>query len=185
MKGDFQNAIADCSEAIRLDPKDGGYRGGLAWLLATCPDARFRDPNRAVELAREAVRLAPEDGAIWNTLGVAEYGAGHWKEAIDALKKSEELHSGGDGYDWFFLAMAHWQLDDKKEAQENYDKAAEWMEKNEPDDEELCRFRGEAAELLGISEELEPKDDSPPSDEKEMPAEEVTTENTEGTEKGG
>ena len=33
--------------------------------------------------------------------------------------------------------------------------AVEWMEENNPEDEELLRFRREAAELLGIAEEAE------------------------------
>ncbi len=45
----------------------------LAWLLATCPDPRIRDPARAVALARRATELKPKDGGCWNTLGVARY----------------------------------------------------------------------------------------------------------------
>ena len=94
----------------------------------------------------------PNDGMNWNTLGVAQYRAGQFKETVATLTKSMELRSGGDAYDWFFLAMAHWQLKNQDEARKWYDKAVEWMEKNKPDDEELLRFRAEAAELLGIAE---------------------------------
>src|SRR5262249_20928000 len=59
----------------------------LAWLLATCPDSKLRDPKRAVELAQETVTSAPKEGNHWNTLGVALYRAGDWKAAIVALKK--------------------------------------------------------------------------------------------------
>ena len=37
----------------------------------------------------------------------------------------------------------------KEEARKWYDRAVEWMEKNQPADEELKRFRAEAEELLG------------------------------------
>jgi hypothetical protein len=50
--------------------------------------------------------------------------------------------------------MAHWQLDEKDEARTWYEKAVEWMDMNQPKNEELLRFRAEAAELLGI---IEPK----------------------------
>jgi Flp pilus assembly protein TadD len=40
----------------------------LARLLATCPDAKVRNPSRAVELSKKAVELAPTEGAHWNTL---------------------------------------------------------------------------------------------------------------------
>ena len=55
-------------------------------------------------------------------------------------------------YDWFFLAMAHWQLSEKDKAREFYDRAVQWMDKNQPTNEELLRFRAEAAEQLGVKE---------------------------------
>ena len=61
-----------------------------------------------------------------------------------------KLHQGGDANDWFFLALAHWQRGDKEVARKWYDKAALWMEKNAPKDEELRQFRTEAEERLGI-----------------------------------
>ena len=118
--------------------------------------------------------LAPEDGTIWNTLGVAHYRAGNWQAAINALEKSMELRKGGDATDWFFLAMAHWQLGHKDEARTWYDKAVEWMEKNEPKNEELLRFRAEAAELLGIAEPKADSKSAPPS-EKPTKADKPTT----------
>ncbi len=48
--------------------------------------------------------------------------------------------------------MAQWQLNNKDEARTWFDKAVEWTEKNKPGDEELLRFRAEAAELLRIAE---------------------------------
>jgi hypothetical protein len=48
----------------------------------------------------------------------------------------------------FFLAMAHWQLGHKTEARQWYDRAVQWMEKNKPKDDELRRFRAEAAKLF-------------------------------------
>ena len=53
--------------------------------------------------------------------------------------------------------MAHWQLGDKKQARQWYDKAVSWMDKNKPQDDELRRFRAEAEALLGIPEKPQPK----------------------------
>ena len=39
---------------------------------------------------------------------------------------------------------------EKGKAREWYDRTVQWMDKNQPADEELRRFRAEAAELLGI-----------------------------------
>jgi hypothetical protein len=62
------------------------------------------------------------------------------------------LAKGGNVSDWFFFAMTYWRLGDKVEARQWFDKAVEWMEKNQPRNEELQRFHAEAAELLGIVE---------------------------------
>src|SRR5439155_15876758 len=103
----------------------------LAWALAACPDPRFGDRKLALELAKKAVQQAPEAGYIWNTLGVAHYRNGNWREAVVALDKSMQLGSGGDSFDRFFLAMAHWQLGNKEQARKWYALGVQWMEKNE------------------------------------------------------
>ncbi len=74
---------------------------------------------------------------------------------MTALKKSMECRGGGNSFDWFFLAMAYWNLGEKEEARKWYDRAVEWMETKRPDDAELARFRAEAAALLGISDSPE------------------------------
>jgi serine/threonine protein kinase/Flp pilus assembly protein TadD len=125
----------------------------LAWFLANCPE--FRDPPQAVQLARRAVQLAPEQGQYWSTLGVAHYRAGEWKAARAALEKSVHLRKSGEGSDFFFLAMAHWRMDDKEEARKWYDRAVEWMENKQPANGELRLFRQEAAKLLGVKEKKE------------------------------
>jgi serine/threonine protein kinase/Flp pilus assembly protein TadD len=142
-----------------------GYNS-RAWPLATAAAPEARNPARAVELATRAVELAPAYGEAWNTLGVAQYRAGDWNSAIKAFEKSMDLRDGGNAFDWFFLAMAHWQLGQKDEARKWYDQAVEWTNKNQPKNEELQRFRAEAAELLGIiqpqpaAEETKPTSDN-------------------------
>jgi tetratricopeptide (TPR) repeat protein len=155
--GQYDKAIADCSKAIELDPRHAGAHNNLAWLLATCPDAKLRDPKRAVELARKAVEIAPKEGGYWNTLGVAHYRAGDCKAAILAIHTSIEKSKGGDACDWFILAMSHWKLGEPAEAHKQYDQAVQWMKENEvtlakkkDQAEELRRFRSEAEEVLQL-----------------------------------
>jgi tetratricopeptide (TPR) repeat protein len=147
---------------MKGEASDAGTLNDVAWYLATSSDPEFRDPKRAVALATKAVALGPETmrprvRPAWNTLGAAHYRAGDWKAAVTALEKSMELGRGGDAYDWFFLAMAHWRLGDREQARTWYDKAVTWMDKHMPQNEELIRFRAEAAALLGIKESL-PRD---------------------------
>ena len=69
---------------------------------------------------------------------------------IAAAGHTGGCRKGGDSFDWFFLAMSHWQLDQKEEARKWYDQAVACMDKNQPHTEDLRRLRAEAAELLGI-----------------------------------
>jgi hypothetical protein len=70
-----------------------------------------------------------------------------------------ELRSGGDGTVWFYLAMAAWQMGDKRKARKWYDEAVRWMD--QPDEDKFYRdptrqtdeircLRAEAAELLAV-----------------------------------
>ena len=153
----LRDAIELCVSLVQDQPNVPEYRAWLAvgqnclaWLLSTSTDAVLRRPTVAAELASEAVKNCPEIATYWNTLGVAHYRASGWRAAVDALQKSIQLSSGGNSFDFFFLAMSHWQLGDKDEAREWYGKAVAWMGKNKPDDE-LKRFRAETEELLRIA----------------------------------
>jgi tetratricopeptide (TPR) repeat protein len=150
-RGEWPKAIADYKKAHQLETLRAKDINGMAWLLTNCPDRNVWNPDRAIEYATKAVAMAPNDGAFWNTLGAAQYRAGQCKEAVITLSKSMELRSGGNASDWFFLAIAHWQLGNNEEARQWYDKAVAWTQTNKPDDVELRRFRDEAAALLGVT----------------------------------
>ena len=129
-----------------------------ALRLLHCRIPELRDPVRAVRWAERAVEMAPLHGYAWNTLGVAHYRAGHYQEAVDALREAARLRDGGDGYDWYFLAMAHWKLGEKDKAREAYDRALEREKLIDRDQlptfrDEVLRFKREAATLLGITNE--------------------------------
>ena len=143
-------AIDSYQETIRLKPDHDQALRRLAWIYATWRDPKFRDTKQAVELARRAVNVSPKDGTCWITLGAAHYRTGDWKAAVEALNESMKQRNGGDSLDWFFLAMAHWQLGDKVQARKWYGQAVLWTEMNQPKNDELRRFREEAEELLEI-----------------------------------
>jgi tetratricopeptide (TPR) repeat protein len=132
-----------------------------AWSLATSADPQARDPHTAIELAQEAVKLAPNTADFWNTLGIARYRAGDWEGAVVALKKFRELRTNDQ--EWtnpFFLAMAHWQLGKKVEAREWYEQGIKWMDRPARKTEFVLRIQNEAAELLGVNEKKESKPSS-------------------------
>jgi tetratricopeptide (TPR) repeat protein len=148
----YREALTVRRKAVELTPNSPRELRGLAWTLATCPFTRLREPTRAVELATRATELVPQTGSCWTALGVAEYRTSQFQKSIETFQKANDLHNGGDVPDWYFLAMAHWQLGHKDEAHLWYARATEWTDKNEPGNEELLRFRTEAAEVLGINQ---------------------------------
>jgi tetratricopeptide (TPR) repeat protein len=126
----------------------------LAWDLATSPDPLEREPTLALDLAKQAVRQAPEEAIYWNTLGVAHYRAGEWQAAIPALEQAEKLAPGKYlGFNALFLAMSHHHLGDPAKARDHYDRAVRWCQESEarlPADlqQELKAFRAEAEAVL-------------------------------------
>jgi tetratricopeptide (TPR) repeat protein len=150
--GPFREAERAYRAAVQLAPGIPRALNYLAWFLAVCPDQRFRRPVEAVAFAGRAVELAPQTGPIWNTLGAAHYRAGRWEECLAALDRSIKLRGGGDGFDWFFKAMALARTGRPEPARGWYDRAAEWTDRHDALDGELARLRAEAAALLGDTE---------------------------------
>jgi WD40 repeat protein/serine/threonine protein kinase len=122
----------------------------VSWSTSLQPHLNAFQYRFALRQAETACRLKPEQGTYLTALGVAQYRAAEWKAAIASLERSMHLRGGGDGKEEFFLSMAHWRLNNKKVARKWYDFAAQWMDKNQPQSQDLRRFRAEAAELLGI-----------------------------------
>ena len=136
--------------ALGLD--DPQTQNVIAWKIVASPAPDPQAVKLAVGLAQKAVARAPNAAHIVNTLGTAYYRAGDWKAAIDTLKRGDSMDGGRMfSFNAFFIAMAHWQQGEKDQARNWYDHAITWMDKNKQQNEELQRFREEAAELLGVT----------------------------------
>jgi tetratricopeptide (TPR) repeat protein len=96
-QGAFGPAAADFREAIRLNPKLGRAYLSAAWLMATCSDAKYRDPEKAVSAAEKALDLdGDKDYRYLDTLAAAQANAGQFDlakatiaKALAAVPKSE------------------------------------------------------------------------------------------------
>ncbi len=146
----FRKSQGQWEQLVAPSAKTRTCERNLARMLATCPTAEFRNPQRAVILAKQSMLHEGVKAEHWSLLGIAQYRAGDLSAAIESLHKSMELDNGGDAMQWLFLAMSHWKQEHPQQAREWYDKAAAWLEKVHPADEAYGRFRAEAASLLEI-----------------------------------
>ena len=70
--------MADFNEAIQIDDRFARAHGSRAWLLATCPNERYRDGQKAVASATRACELTG-----WNDLVPLEALAASYAESGD------------------------------------------------------------------------------------------------------
>jgi tetratricopeptide (TPR) repeat protein len=88
-QGDFQQAISDLHQAIAKDPLWAEAYRSLAWLHATCPEARYRDPGQAIAAAEQAVKLAgPADCFVLDAFAAAQASAGQFDEAVEIQEQA-------------------------------------------------------------------------------------------------
>ena len=79
----------------------------------------------------------------------AYYRVRNYTEASKSLSRSVQLQGGGTAWDWYFLAMTRWHLDDdKKWARRWLAKAQAWTDANARDDARLAQIRREAEGLV-------------------------------------
>jgi tetratricopeptide (TPR) repeat protein len=95
--GQYEAAIADYENARKLDPQLIDSINDAAWLLATCKDEKYRNPQQAIELAEQAKTLAGKPvGEYLDTLAAAYAAAGRFDDAAKAAEESLQLVSDAD-----------------------------------------------------------------------------------------
>ena len=91
-QGRFTQAANDYRTAIRVDPNYGRAYHSAAWLMATCPDARYRNAQLALDSARKAIELdGREDYRYLATLAAALANAGEYEQAARQQEEVVEM----------------------------------------------------------------------------------------------
>lgn len=106
--GDYATAINAMRAILTAQPKSYGDLNNLAWLLATCPDGKYRDGPEAVRLSEQACTLTSyRQPVLLGTLAAAFAEAGDFTNAVNVTRNAIQLatESGSER-----LATYHQQM---------------------------------------------------------------------------
>jgi len=99
-QGMYDKAIDDYNQAINLTPQFSSEfaesYNSMSRLLATCPDDKYRDGNKAIEFAQKALEIEPNNHLILDTLAAAYDEVGRFEDAVKTQEKAIELLSEKD-----------------------------------------------------------------------------------------
>jgi tetratricopeptide (TPR) repeat protein len=91
-QGKQAEAVADYDKALESDPKNSGVLNNLAWVLATSPDDKLRNGQRAIELATTACEVTEYKQAhILSTLAASYAETGDFDKAKEWSQKAVDL----------------------------------------------------------------------------------------------
>ena len=89
MKGDCQAALSDFEKAMRFDPEHFNTSADIAWVLATCPEKKYRNGAKAYHLIDKALKSA-ETHENLKIMAAAQAELGDFKTAISFMEKAIE-----------------------------------------------------------------------------------------------
>ena len=93
----YSETIKAYEQSLRIDRYNTHALNNLAWLYATCNIERFRNPEKALELAKRAVQLE-ESPYILDTLAESYYVNGLFEQAIIAEHRALEITTKNRDY---------------------------------------------------------------------------------------
>jgi tetratricopeptide (TPR) repeat protein len=91
-RGEWKLAAGDYRHSIELNPQSAHAYRCAAWLMSTCPEAKFRNSKLALDAAHKALQLAKAsnelDYSYFDTLAAAHANAGNFMEAKRYLRSA-------------------------------------------------------------------------------------------------
>jgi WD40 repeat protein/serine/threonine protein kinase len=163
-RASVRQAALDVAERYREDPQK---LDEAAWKAVKSAGRKAEDYRLALRQAQAACAIQPENGGLLTTVGAAQYRQGRFADAVATLTRSEKINSqlsktinlfpdlgsrlAGPRApaDLGFLAMAHYQLGHREQAQSYLERLRELVEKSSRSRVEEARsFLAEAETLL-------------------------------------
>lgn len=90
--GDAVAAVADYEAALVLLPDSPSLQTELAWILATSPNAKVRDPKRALALAETSTEAVErQEGRYLDCLAAAYAANGRFDEAVKTAAEAVKV----------------------------------------------------------------------------------------------
>ena len=89
-QNELTESVRELERAIELDPENGNALNSLGFILADTG----KDPRKAVEYCRRALRRQPDNPAYLDSLGWAYYRLGRPDEARDMLRSALQAAPG-------------------------------------------------------------------------------------------
>ncbi|MFL6519261.1 MAG: tetratricopeptide repeat protein [Chthoniobacterales bacterium] len=87
----IEEAVSHLQRVLEIDPADAEAQKNMAWVLATCPNPRFRDGAKAVELAERASKAGSANPVVGATLAAAYAEAGRFSDAVATAEGALQL----------------------------------------------------------------------------------------------
>jgi tetratricopeptide (TPR) repeat protein len=106
--GNQTAAIANFRRVIEVEPNNVVALNNLAFLLSE----QGQHNDEALKYAERAVELAPDNGAIEDTLGWVLYKKGLYSNAVTHLQASVSKSKGPGALQYYHLAMAYFKAGD-------------------------------------------------------------------------
>jgi tetratricopeptide (TPR) repeat protein len=91
-QGRVGEGVEEWQKVLAIQPDNGNAMSNLAWVFATSPDQSLRDGPKAVELAKQALRLSGgRIPILFRTLAAAYAESGEFSKAIQTAQQGIEL----------------------------------------------------------------------------------------------
>jgi tetratricopeptide (TPR) repeat protein len=95
--GQWEEAAEMYRQAVATNPKYARAYMNAAWLMATCPEKRFRNTELALSASKKAIELEVNPSArAYDTLAAAHAAAGKATEAVAHQKRAIQLSAEED-----------------------------------------------------------------------------------------